>query len=345
MSGMRPASSRRTRRCLAIERLEERDAPAVFTWIGGAPGGNVWSNAANWKAVPPGGVPGPSDEVEFNSMATTDSFVDIAATNQVSELSLQPTFRRTLNIGKPFEITSHLTMSATTGTLVLNAAGLTSASTTFSRGTIRGGLLLVQSASTAPNVAGTMTWTGGRLTDSILVIHGAGTAGPSQLTINGVVDSTDSTINNDGTITFAGGRMTIGQLNNTGTFNISGDFAINRDLGAAAPSTFTNTGILSKTAGAGIATIRTQFHNAGFVNVNAGTLTLTRNGTHSGSFFVDAGATLDFAGTGLVATTNVLQPGVTFNGAGTVDVDVSGAISVAQGASVRVPVSFSYLAR
>src|SRR5438105_1696718 len=58
---------RNKRRSLHLEHLESRLAPATFTWIGGAVGGNLWSIAANWAAGAAPTTTTPLDNLVFGN--------------------------------------------------------------------------------------------------------------------------------------------------------------------------------------------------------------------------------------------------------------------------------------
>src|SRR5207244_856667 len=99
----------------------------------------------------------------------------------------------------------------------------------------------------------------------------------------------------------------------TGTFDAQSDAQV--VLGFLGAATFSNAGTFKKSAGAGTTNIGFGvFNNTGLVQVQSGTLRLDAGGgTHTGSFSVAAGATLEFAG-----TTHSLNAGSAVTGAGTV---------------------------
>src|SRR5690606_23964281 len=59
---------------------------------------------------------------------------------------------------------------------------------------------------------------------------------------------------------------------------------------------FDNAGTFRKSAGTGSTLVQVQFNNTGTVQVQSGTVNLSGGGTHTGSFDVSTGATLQFGG-------------------------------------------------
>jgi hypothetical protein len=103
-----------------------------------------------------------------------------------------------------------------------------------------------------------------------------------------------------------------------------------------AMSTFNNAGTFTKSAGTGITDIAIQFNNASTatVNVNAGTLRLGQTGSHAGDFNVASGATLHFQ-----SGTHTLESGISFAGAGTMQVNT--ALTANVDVDLAVPLTFS----
>ena len=123
-----------------------------------------------------------------------------------------------------------------------------------------------------------------------------------QLNISGASNKSlrDCTINNSGTTTWSGtGNINSGLgavFNNLagGIFDVKNDRSFSNTLGGAAP-VFSNTGTVRKTAGAGTTTMNVSLQNDGMVDVDTGTLSITRGGASTGTFEVASAATLKFA--------------------------------------------------
>ena len=144
-------------------------------------------------------------------------------------------------------------------------------------------------------LSGLSTWTGGAISGA------ATTTFNSTLAMSGDLgkELSGGRIVNAGNTTWSGNTgankneifFGNGTFNNTGTFTDTNAF----DDRMRNAGTFNNNGTYDKqnntvtNIGSGVA-----FNNTGTVNVNAGTLRLEGNGTHSGSFAMVAGATLDF---------------------------------------------------
>src|SRR5687768_4202142 len=92
---------------------------------------------------------------------------------------------------------------------------------------------------------------------------------------------------NNNTILFNGGT-----INNTGTWNDANSFGsfMNHFSGTNA---FNNSGTYNKQSNT-LTTIEVVYNNTGTTNVNAGTMQLKGNGTHTGDFNIASGSTLDF---------------------------------------------------
>lgn len=146
------------------------------------------------------------------------------------------------------------------------------------------------------NVSSQLSWTSGSM-------NGAG--GATNILPSAAMDVlsnnqhtlADRTLNNDGTTTWTGGNIVLGNgsaLNNTGLFEIRSDAAISHGFGAA--PMFNNTGDILKTATTGTTTISLPFSSSGSVEVQSGTLQISGGGSAWGDFVVQADAVLNFAG-------------------------------------------------
>ncbi len=176
------------------------------------------------------------------------------------------------------------------------------------------------------------------------VTASGGLGGTADVTVSGLYTWTGGTMNGTGT-TYANGGMVIsgsehkpffrpvvnagtliwsgtGELRamapaatftnlSTGTFEMQSD-ADFRDWYASGP-VFNNDGAVRKTGGTDVTRMEVGFNNNGTVDVQSGTLAFYRGGTHSGSFSVSPGATLQF-GNG----THLMNSGATVTGGGNV---------------------------
>jgi hypothetical protein len=141
-------------------------------------------------------------------------------------------------------------------------------------------------------VNGTLNWNKGS-------IHG-----PATVTVNGtviftgtsadIIDNTTLTINGSALFTGTGDiRLTKNAvLNNTSsaTFQIQTDALI--DYSPPGGGTFTNSGTITKSGGAGTTTIDVYFVNSGILNVNSGTIFLDRGSNTNGAVNLASGGTL-----------------------------------------------------
>jgi len=147
-------------------------------------------------------------------------------------------------------------------------------------------------------VANSFTWTGGSLIGSAttrVLAGGFSTFSGGTKTLNG-----GHTFDTDAQVTWTAGDINTGGgstiLNRTSRlFQISGDLAINHNLGGAAP-TFLNNGGIRKDVTTGTATIDVDLISPGPVpntlDILAGTLELTGNSTLGGAAFVGPGRAL-----------------------------------------------------
>ena len=163
-------------------------------------------------------------------------------------------------------------------------------------------------------VSGLSTWTSGTITgaatttfDSTLDMSGNG----SKVISGGRTVNADDTNWSGNTGNFGNNFIVNGgTFNNIGTFTDTNAFA--NQIISSSNGFFNNSGTYNKqtdtvtTIGSGVA-----FNNTGTVNVNAGTLRLNGTATHSGTFALVEGSTLDFNS----GTHNLNS--ATINGAGT----------------------------
>ncbi|MDD2685528.1 MAG: filamentous hemagglutinin N-terminal domain-containing protein, partial [Gallionella sp.] len=230
-------------------------------------------------------------------------------------------------------------VNLSTGTATINSAANFS-TLNFSGGTLAG--------TGNTTVANAMTWTGGTLTGHLI------TQGTTTIPSGNITLGANALWDNTGTVTItSGGWGYIGTnaiLNNSGTFDIGGNFATNFNgtggaqfnnlLGGtvtlsgiySAPitgngGTFNNSGTLNKTS----ATTQSinNLSNSGTLNVNAGTLNLLGTwsnmaGATPGTINVGNGTVLNLGGSfNLAGLGNYTRSGGTVNITGTLDLQNS----------------------
>ncbi len=146
------------------------------------------------------------------------------------------------------------------------------------------------SGSNTLSVAGTMTWSGGAVSASIIIqntgtLNITGAVNTGNLTLNGTTNQTggnliltgNDIVDNNGTYNLSGGSINLNvgttQFNNIGSFNINKDGTIISGIG-----TFDNNGTCTKTTGLGAIFIGTDFYNDGTFNHDFGNkLSFTRH--------------------------------------------------------------------
>lgn len=140
-------------------------------------------------------------------------------------------------------------------------------------------------------ISGTMDWTGGTYGNTVdagqLIISG-------NLNLNGG-DKLETTMTNDGTITWSGGSWTFNSnavLINNGTMTIETDQDI---LPQGGPQSIQNNGTWEKTMGSSTTVIHPVFDNDGDVSVAIGEMRFFE-GTNSSTMSAATGAILDFSG-------------------------------------------------
>lgn len=279
---------------------------AAVSWDGGGDG-TSWEDAANWN---PDGVPTASDDVTIN-VGGTPTIDHSTGSHSVNSLSCDEL----------------LVLSG--GTIDIAAASTitTNGSLTLSGGTLSGtGTLTVNS---------TMSWSSGRM-------DGGGNttiASGATLTISSGSnhDLYARTLTNQGTINYTGtGDLVVqnGVVDNQAgaLIDLQTDQFFN-DNGLS--NTFTNAGTLRKSGGTGTSDFEGPivFNNTGTVDVQTGTLSLSRTGTSTGAFTVSSGATLDFDGGGgtqnLNAGSSVTGAGNLTMGHGSSIVNIAGTYTIA----------------
>ncbi len=283
----RPANRRRL--LLFLEALEARTVLSTVSWTSAA--GGDWSTAANWSG---GVVPNATQDAIINIAVSGPITIDSA--NAVHSLS---------------DTTASLDIIGG-GSLSLAAASSVSKNITISDD----GLL---------HAAGNLT-VGGAFTESGGVLTGGG-----KLTVNGLLTWTGGTMSGSGTTLAAGGLQLGANDGNSYT-----EYVAARTLQNSASATWASTDALIQSAGSifenlananltvesgvtwsaengrldnqsqgtltidagigGTATFSGFFTDEGLLDVSSGTLVLGANGSVTGSFEVDGGAALQFAG-------------------------------------------------
>ena len=198
---------------LAVERLEDRTAPAVIQWDGGA-GTFNWADANNWVGNI---LPGSSDEAVIGS-----GFAGITVTSSGNVAIQKLTCAATLQVnGGTFSLTSSTDSSSTTS---LSLVG----------GTLDGAATLM--------VSGTFAWSDSTMRGTGKTALAATATG----TITGGDEYLGRILENAGNLAFSGNRMIVGVsasesgvINNLAgaTFTASGLITLRPALVAATPST------------------------------------------------------------------------------------------------------------
>lgn len=213
----------------------------------------------------------------------------------------------TTTFGRPFVAAGALTISL--GTVNFNA------NSSFGSAAVSGG---AEGGSGAVTVTGAFDWSGGTIGAARTTVGGAGTL---NLT-DGIPKTLTGVLEIDVAATWSGGSLEMngGTVENNGVFTAAitgptlgcygagGVNAFNNNAGA----TFNQTGTAPTRFRR--STTDVAFNNAGFVSVQAGTLSLEAGGTHSGRFAVAGAATLDLYGT------QTFGSAATVSGAGTLEV-------------------------
>ncbi len=174
--------------------------------------------------------------------------------------------------------------------------GFTSSNLVFESGTFTG---------TNAALTGTADWESGTMVGSWNTTAG------STLDVTTVANKSfnAATFTNDGTINWQAGNMFMisdSKLVNNGTMTATGDNSIN--FGGGVNSTFTNNGLIEKTAGSGTTTLANSgvtLDNNGTINVLSGTIALPVAFTNDGTL----------GGTGTFTSTNLTNGGTIAPGA------------------------------
>jgi hypothetical protein len=258
---------------------------------------NSWHEDGNWLPV---GVPAAGDDVCIN-LAVNTPVLFTAGTTDID----------TLDAEVPLTISG--------GVLNLNDDLTDSEATnlTLSGGTRGGaGKLIVQPG-------GSMTWSGGTLS-------GVGTtqiSSTATLAIQGGSKTLNNhTLDNQGTTTWSAGNISSGNsavVANSGTFDITADLTMAYEQGGNVVQwNNTGSGLIHKTAGAGVADLQAAVDNDAQVTSSSGELRLGAGTTFNddaadnstGDFTATAGDTVNFGG----GTHRIGEATSSVNGLGTI---------------------------
>ncbi len=167
----------------------------------------------------------------------------------------------------------------------------------------------------AATIGGVLNWTSGTIGGSTGSVSIAGLA-----TMSGGTSKTTSakTLNLDGGASWTGGNLSFNSsadLNLPAGQTFTADLATGYLLSGGTGSAFSLAGTFEK-LGAATLTCNLPLTNTGALNVSAGTFILSNSATHSGTFEVGSGTTLNFSNT----SANTTLTGAAFTNNGTVSV-------------------------
>lgn len=195
----------------------------------------------------------------------------------------------------------------------LQVAALDASTTSFASLSLSSGALIVD---TPVTVAGPVQWQGGAINNGAALLTAQG-----GLTLAGsvVAHTLGGSLANAGSAVWTGGDLV---LYASGTFqNLAGaSFDIEGDLGGYSPGpfgTFANAGLLTKSAGTGMASLNATLRSlsAGSVEAHSGTLFVAGGLDYQGgTLLADSGAALQFGGNSTLAGTVHSSGAVNFAG-------------------------------
>ncbi len=287
---------------LAAPAGQSLSCPGTISWDGDA-GDGLWQSAANWSTD---SLPGPSDDVCIGSFDVTLSSGTATINSIETAGSLVITLSGVLEIASTSQIGGNLTLS-TTGSGGLTGAG-------------------------ALTILGTSGWTSGTMSGTGSTVAAGG------MTLSGTAskDLDARTLVNQAAATWTGGNIRTGDgsvLDNPGSLDIQTDADMILSF-TPYNSTFTNSGSITKSVGAGgaAATAISPFlESSGTITVQQGVLQLAGGGHATGSFAPSASTTLQFSG-----GTHDLDNGSTLAGAGLTLVS-AGSVNLNAGATLNTP--------
>ncbi len=269
-------------RSLGVLQLEDRTVPATITFAN--PLGGDWNTGANWV----GGVtPSATDDAVIPDLPGTPSVTFSGDTSVNSVVSAE----RISAVGWSWTIAAASSLNAG---LALSAG---------SHVIVTGGVL---------TLAGASSWADGDF-------YGAGSERQTgTMTLTAGNHSVHNTFLNEGTLAQTAGTLYLGDATSAfvnaagGTHTLSGT-AAEYAVSAANGGTYTNQGLLQRTAGASTLVLGGPVANQGTVSTLTGALDFRDSAAHAGTFATSAGATLLFSN-----GTATLAAGAAFTGAGAV---------------------------
>jgi hypothetical protein len=242
-------------------------------------------------------------EVDAGELSLTGGGSSTGAFTIGSGATLEP---QTYTLQSGFSETGAGTFLVDTGTLN-SAVNVTLQSLTVAGGTLTGAGTIT--------VTGAVTWTGGTMSGTGQTVA----QGTLAVVATGAYPTLDGrTLDNQGSATctianyqfyLQNGATLINETAATWDFQTNGNLSL-----GGGTATFTNHGLLKKSAGSGTTGVGVTLNNDGTVDVDSGELSFRGGGSSSGTFTVGSGATLE-------PQTLTLQSGFSETGAGTFLVD------------------------
>jgi hypothetical protein len=299
-----------------VEVLENRLAPAVF-WTGAGDGVN-WTDARNWNT---GSLPTAADDV----VIATDPSITIqhafpAGNDSIHSLQSQNALNissGSLTIADASEIDNTLTLSNALVTVTVN-----------------GDLNVQDLVQTSGNFTGTgnveisdqWVWSSGNVSGTGHIVldstaQGTLSGGFFSMLIGRTVDNWGSATAVDGGFDFQGNAV---WNNRSGSAFVLQDGAALGNFFAGTTAQFNNHGVLALEDGPGTSSsIGIPLVNAGEVDVDVGTLTLSGGGSSRGSFHLEDGTVLN------IASNYTLNARTIVSGPGTVQVTIFDTLQIA----------------
>jgi hypothetical protein len=300
---------------LQLELLEDRLLPAV-SWTGSGDGVN-WSDPRNWSS---GALPTATDDVVINTDPGVTIQYNLFGNTSIQSLQSANALNFALGslaIAAPSTVDNVLTLSGALATLTINDR-LDVQDLIQTNGNLTG-------AGTV-EVSDQWTWSSGQVSGSGRTILDS----TAQATLSGGFFSmlVGWTVENRGSATAAGGGFDFqgdAVWNNRpgSTFVLEGAAALGNFF-AGPHSRFNNHGVLAVVNDTGPAVnIGIPLNNAGEVDVQTGTLTLSGGGAGCGNFHLADGTVLD------INSDYTLNTYATVSGSGALQVDIFKTLQVA----------------
>jgi hypothetical protein len=287
---------------------------AAVCTINFVPASGAWETATNWDLTR---LPNSSDVacIASGKTATLGS-----GTQTISTLSAANGSTLNINGGSLTFSSASTAGNLSIGGGTLTANGNLTVAGAFS---LAGTSTSILNGTGAVNLNGAATWSGSSH------MAGSGTtnvnAGMTIVSSAPLVDGRSLFNNSGSTLSISGGGANNGLFCNNGatlqnqaggTWNLQDDNGVFLSAGGTGVCNFTNNGTLNRTTTSGTASISIfDFMNAGVVNVNTGTLLISRGSSHTGSFVVGSGSTLR------ISQTQIFTASSSVSGAGSVLLD------------------------